>query len=487
MRITVLNFMLTIAILSLISIQFSSCNKNQFITNPGAGLVFEVDTLTFDTVFTKLGNATRRFKVFNRHKQPIMISNVRLGGGNLSDYKINIDGYTGHSSSNIEIPAEDSIYIFANVYIDPSNGDAIREDSIVFETAGGGSQSVILNAYGWNATYIGDIGYITTFNSNVTLTAGKPYIFMGYIRFKDACLTIQAGTEIFMYGGPSSLPGGRAAIIIDTNACIKSNVGGDLNNPVEIKTHRLEADYQDIAFHHQGIVLKAFSRDNQIHGTIIRNAVDGVQVEGGSTNTNPKLEIKNSYIYNVDRSGILGIAGDIKAENLVIANSNKYNVIAIYGGTYDFKHCTFANYGAKYARRSEAILSFRDYSVGVDSNENEIVYVNNDPSYAHFTNSIIYGSKKEETEFLLGNGANPNYTYSFDYCLMKVDTFSQGILSSCITNQKPLFVDKEDLNYEIDSTASPAYQAATPIGILQDANNKNRSVNTPSIGAYEIN
>ncbi len=481
MRFTLLKaitFLLAIFIL----IQLTACNKNQLITSPGAGLVFELDTLTFDTVFTNLGNATRRFKVYNPHSQPIKINTIWLGGGANSDYKINIDGYTGHQSTNVEIPAKDSIYIFAKVYINPSNGNAIREDSILFETEGGGTQRVMLHAYGWNATYIGAIGYQTTYTSDLTLTANQPYIFMGYIRFKNACLTIPAGTEIYMYGGPSTKPGGRAAIIIDSNACIKSNVGGYLDNPVEIKTHRLEPDYQGIAFHHQGIILKPYSRDNQIHGTIIRNGIDGIQVEGGSTNGNPKLEIKNSYIYNIDRAGIIAIEGDILAENLIIANSNQYNIVAIHGGTYDFKHCTFANYGAGLVHRSEAILSFRDYYVDAD----KVVFVNNNPSHAHFKNTIIYGNRREEIEFLFANGSNSNYPYSFDYCLMKVDTFNQGVLGTCIKNQKPLFIDTEELDYQIDSTDSPARRAASSIGVYKDANQKTRSVISPSIGAYEI-
>ena len=69
---------------------------------------------------------------------------------------------------------------------------------------------------------------------------------------------------------------------------------------------------------------------------------------------------------------------------------------------------------------------------------------------------------------------------------MKLDTFSQGVLSTCLTNQKPLFVDEDELNYEIDSTGSPAHQNGLAIGVLKDANCKNRSVNQPSIGAYEI-
>jgi len=470
---------LTLFLSFLLFFQLTSCKKNQFITSAGAGLSFEVDTLTFDTVFTGLGNATRRFKVYNPHPQPILLNNVRLAGGQYSDYKINIDGFTGHTSSNIEIPPKDSIYIFAKVYIDPNNGDAIREDSILFETDGGGSQRVVLHAYGWNANYIGQVGYQTTFFSDTTLTPGRPYIFMGIVRFVNACLTIQGGTQIYMFGGPSTQPGGRAAILIDSNACIKSNVGGDLNNPVELKTHRLEADYQNITFHHQGIILATYSRDNQIHGTIIRNAVDGIQVQARSINSSPKLEIRKSFIYNVDRAGIIGLNADIDAYNTIIANSNQYNFVGIYGGEYDFTHCTFANLGSALVSRSEPIISARDYLV-----EDDIVFQNDTTNHTIFTNCIIYGTKREEVEFLLADN-NPLYDFELNHTLVKADTFSQGIGPNCIRNQDPLFVDEDEFIFEIDSSGSPAKDAGRSTSTFTDALGRIRNTSSPTLGAYE--
>ena len=307
MNIRTSNLLLSFAVLFLIW-QLSACKKDQFITENGAGLEFSLDTLTFDTVFTGLGNATRRFKVYNPHDQIILLKNVFLGGGDQSDFNINIDGFTGSSSNDIEIPAGDSIYIFANVYIDPNNGDAIRKDSILFETEGGGTQKVVLFAYGWNANYIGQVGYLTSYtNTTLTLNNSKPYIFMGVVAIdSNSCIVIPGGTEIYMFGGPTTRPGDRALLYIGHESCIESNVGGNLSNPVEFKTHRLEEDYQFITFHHNGIYLSKTSRNNIIDGTIIRNAVDGVFVDSFSTNSNYKLSMNSCKIYNVERSGVLG-------------------------------------------------------------------------------------------------------------------------------------------------------------------------------------
>lgn len=491
-----------LVVLSVALLHLSSCQKDIFITSPGAGLEFSLDTLTFDTVFTNLGNATRRFKVYNPHDQIIRINRARLGGGSQSDFKINIDGASTVSASNIEIPAKDSIYVFATVFIDPNNGDAVRLDSIIFETDGGGSQRVILHAYGWNAEYIGQVGYLTTFtNQTVTLNNSKPYIFMGIVAFdSSSCLVIPGGVEIYMFGGPTTRPGDRAMIYIGHESCIRSNVGGDLNNPVEIKTHRLEEDYQLVPFHHNGIYLSKTSKDNLIHGTIIRNAVDGVFVDSFSTNGSPKLEMTNCKIYNVQRSGVLGRGAHIEMTNTVIANSNQFNFIGIRGGAYNFRHCTFANYGLGLVSRSEVILSYRNYEIQIIGGVETAV---TDAGEAYFTNCIIYGNKREEVEVLTAGNPVNNFKYEFTNCLMKVDTFSQNMVN-CITNKDPLFVDKDDYNYDIDSTGSPANNAGVstsmPIpqgswsiftflspfsGPFQDIINVQREP-TPAIGAYEI-
>lgn len=475
-----------------IGLQLMACNRNELITTPGAGLEFSLDTLTFDTVFTNLGTATRRLKVYNRHSQPIRINRISLGGGQSSDYNINIDGLAGVEAENVEIPAQDSIYIFANVFIDPNNGDAIRTDSITFQTDGGGAQNVILYAYGWNAEYIGRVGFRRSYiNQTVQFSNVRPYILMGEIFIdSNSCLNIDAGAQIYMFGGPTSNPGDRALIYIGHNSCIRSNIGGDLTNPVEIKTHRLEEDYQFITFHHNGIYLSPTSLDNIIEGTIIRNAVDGIFVDSASVNNNPKLRMKNCKIFNVDRSCVLSRGGDIEMSNTILANSNQYNFVGIRGGDYVFRHCTFVNFANDLVSRSEPIFSYRDFEVQIIAGVETIVLNRGD---AYFTNCIMYGNRSEEIEVVLGNGNNPNFNYAFNNCLVKVDTFSQNLFN-CVENQNPLFVEEDEGNYQIDSTDSPANNVGTAnvfptgsaAGPAADAIGRARIGGTPDIGAYVI-
>jgi len=318
---------------------------------------------------------------------------------------------------------------------------------------------------------------------------------MGIVAFdSSSCLIIPGGTEIYMFGGPTSKPGDRAMIYIGHESCIKSNENGNLNNPVEIKTHRLEEDYQLITFHHNGIYLSKTSWNNIIHGTIIRNAVDGIFVDSASMNMPvPKVDIKNSKIYNVDRSGVLGRGSDIVMTNTVIANSNQYNFIGIRGGNYNFRHCTFANISTGLVSRSEPILSYRDYEIQIINGVETAV---TDVGHSYFTNCIIYGNKNEEVEILMANDPPVDFSYTFTNCLMKLDTFGDNqpqVMVNCITNQDPLFVDEDENNYRIDSLGSPANDGGTPstvnslFGPNFDIISQLRNSNTPAIGAYSIN
>jgi hypothetical protein len=133
---------------------FISCKKDKVITSSGAKLSFSQDSVLFDTVFTSIGSTTKLFRVHNRNNGKVNISSIRLARGNASFYRLNVDGVAGKSFSNIEIAANDSMYIFVEVTIDPNNqlNPFIYRDSILFDL-NGSEQHFDLIAFGQNAYY----------------------------------------------------------------------------------------------------------------------------------------------------------------------------------------------------------------------------------------------------------------------------------------------------------------------------------------------
>ena len=113
---------------------FFSCEKEEFNTSFDANLIFSIDTILFDTVFTTIGSATQKFTVKNPYNKNLKISSIYLAGGENSPYRLNIDGYPGVRLDNIELREKDSLYIFVEITIDPNNSDLplVVKDSIIF-------------------------------------------------------------------------------------------------------------------------------------------------------------------------------------------------------------------------------------------------------------------------------------------------------------------------------------------------------------------
>ena len=146
--------LLLIVITFFIAISNTSCKKEKLLT-AGGELRYSTDTLTFDTVFTSLGSFTTQVKIYNPQNQKVNISSIRLGGGDKSFFHINVNGISRNATSNIELEAKDSMYVFATVTIDPRNQDNpfIVQDSLI-ATMNGNDYILPFLAYGQDAHYI---------------------------------------------------------------------------------------------------------------------------------------------------------------------------------------------------------------------------------------------------------------------------------------------------------------------------------------------
>ena len=153
-----------------------ACKKESFITSPDARVTITADSLKYDTVFTTAGSVTQSFKIVNENDQKINISSVKLMGGNSSAYKINADGFVGPEINNLEIAANDSLYVFVSVVIDQNTKDLpfIIQDSIQV-SYNGRDRWVQLEAWGQNAHFFRN----KEITGNETWTNDLPYVILG--------------------------------------------------------------------------------------------------------------------------------------------------------------------------------------------------------------------------------------------------------------------------------------------------------------------
>ncbi len=444
---------------------FTSCRKNIFDNNPSLQLTFSTDTLAFDTVFTQLGSATRLFKVFNENNNGLR-TNVRLAGGDASNFRINVDGSSGNLLSDVEIYGNDSMYVFVEVTVDPNglNTPLIITDSVIFET-NGNIQRVILSAWGQDAFYYSGMRVCdeTWFNND-----GKPYVIFNSMLVDSSCtLTIQEGVKVYLS------PNSRLFV----NGTLKIN--GTAENPVVMQGVRLEKFYENLPGQWEGIHLLRGSTNNEINGAELKNSVVGVRIDSLPVNLQPNLRLKNTKIYNTLSSGILALTAVVFAENCLIFNNGEFSVQLELGGLYDFNHCTFANYGSVTINHQKPVLRMSNYL------EASGVLLLSELD-ATFTNCVVYGSLEEEVEIdPYEDDPSLQFKYILDHCLLRTKRLETDTgFVTVILNQDPRFVEREKDNFNLKED-SPCRGAGKTTTVTTDLNGNSRS-NPPDIGAYEF-
>lgn len=441
-------------ILSIILVLFS-CKKDDFITSPEAILKFSADSLKFDTVFTTVGSVTQSFKIINNNKKKILISEVYLNSA--SAFKLNIDGVAGNNASNIEVPANDSIYVYVTVKINPDASQLpfLVSDSIKF-LYNNNTKFIQLQAYGRNANFLRDsvISTSTTFNSAL------PYVILGSLKIDEgATLNLSAGTELYFHADAPLL----------VNGTLKVN--GTYQNKVVFKSDRLDEYYRDLPGSWPGIYFSETSANNIFTFAEIKNAVTGISSTEGMLST-PKIILQQCIIDNCYDAGIFLDKTSADISNTLISNCNA-NIKIRRGGNYSFTFCTVVSYSTRYLRRTSPVFSVFDF------NEQQEVF----PLNATIVNSIFYGDNLINDELELINFGS-DFNAEFKNCIYKSSfTPVNAMFESCMVNQNPEFINIDEADFRI--LTGPAIDNGISTPFLKDLDDYNREVGLPDIGAYE--
>jgi len=312
--------MKNLAIVSIsIFILFYSCKKDSFITSADAQVRISAEELKFDTVFTTTGSITQSFKIINENDQKLRLSSIKLMGGSNSYFKINADGYLGPQVSNIEINANDSVYVFVSVSINQNaaNLPFVVRDSIQVNY-NGNVQQVALEAWGLNAHFF----------RNKKITADEiwnndlPYVILGSLTVDpNKKLTINKGCRVYVHAD--------APILVD--GTIEINGAKDTVDRVYFRGDRLDDPYNDFPAGWPGIFFRTTSKDNIFNYAVVKNAYQAIVAQDPSPNANPKLILNECIVDNAYDAGIIAINSSIRARNCLVSNCGK-NVILAKGG-----------------------------------------------------------------------------------------------------------------------------------------------------------
>jgi len=449
------------------------------MNSPDAQLSFSADTIMFDTIFTTIGSTTQNLRVYNPYNENILISRIKLGGGDMSNFRLNVNGELVNEAYEIEIPARDSIYIFVEVTVDP-NGQALPmvvQDSIEF-TTNANVQDIKLIAYGQDFHLIRGENIETS-----TWTSEKPYLIYDYAYVDSlSTLTIEPGTRIHFHKGAGLYVKGRL------------EVNGTFQNQVYFMQDRLEDTYEDIPDQWNGIVLFSGSHGNVINYANIRNANIGLQVGNIENEGYASVELSNTTIENMAYAGIFALKSKIFGYNDVVANCGFYAVALLVGGEYEFYHSTIANYWGNFSSKARSTSSLViSNALVINQSDGSKVTFTGDLEKAIFGNSIIYGNNSVEIE--LGKDDESKFNYLFDHCIIQVpDSFNTSNNNHFKNVWKgagfdPEFIDPYDEYIYALDTLSPAkdvgkeeYAKMFPLDI---ANKSRTDDDGPDLGAFE--
>ncbi|WP_460558838.1 hypothetical protein [Ferruginibacter profundus] len=457
-------------LLSAFCFLLSSCKKDSFITSAEARLTITADSLKYDTVFTTTGSITKSFKIINENSQKLRLSKVKLMGGTASAFKINVNGTAATELNNIEIEANDSIYVFASVTINPNaaNLPFIVSDSILINY-NGNDRFVQLQAYGQNAIYLTN----KVITGNVTWTNTLPFVILKSLRIDTtAALTIQPGTKIYSHAD--------APFIVDGTLIIN----GTKNNEVVFAGDRLDNEYKDLPAGWPGIYFRGNSKNNVLKFAVIKNAYQAVVATSPSVNTNPKLILQQCIIDNAYDAGVLAANTSIYANNSLISNCGS-NIALIYGGEYNFTHCTVASFSNLYLLHKNPVLTVSNFATQggatVTANLN-----------ATFRNCIFWADTGfVNNEVVVNKQGSNTFNVLFEKNLYRVQSDpANSTLTGNIKNQYPQFdsidISKRIYDFRITKTnAAPGINKGIATGFTKDLDDGNRNVGLPDLGCYE--
>jgi hypothetical protein len=451
----------------MVTFGFLSCRKKDKVdTSPSMQLAFSTDTVFFDTVFPSLGSITKRLVVYNNNANKVSISSIRLAGGTASSYRLNVNGTPASDLSNVEIPGDDSIYIFVRVTIDPQNVSTpyIVSDLIEFMT-NGNPQQVKLVSWGREAVFY----HNESISGSITWDSLLAHVIYGSLRIDtNSTLTIMPGTKVYLHKD--------AYLAVSYQSSLK--VQGTLEHPVRVQGDRMDPYYKDLPGQWGGIYLEKGSRDHDMNYAYIKNGIFGVAVDSLGRDGAPMLNMSNCIIQNMSSVGIYAYGSSINGVNCVIGDCGGNCLSVNYGGEYDFRYLTVGNYWFASVRHAASVY-LNNYTY--DTLTGNKIF--SPLKKAWFTNAIIYGTNDDEIELDSAGGAM--FNYQFDHALLKTKLKTNNPLKyiNCLVNKDPKFVDAYKLNYQIDSI-SPAIKAAKDIGIPRDIRGNNRG-QEPALGAYE--
>ena len=342
----------TFLLLSILAALFGCSDNDSFTTSPTATLSFSTDSVIMDTIFSTVGSRTYNFWVYNRSRDGLRLTSVRLRQGNQTGFRVNVDGAyldnaLGSVVTDLEVRKGDSIRVFVELTA-PENRQPepqIIEDELVFQLESGVQQRVCLRGWAWDALLLRDL----VVSRDSLIQSQKPIVIYGGLRVDSAAtLTIRNTTLYFHDQAGIDVYG----TLLTDGAVLR---GDRLDHMFDYLT------YDRVSGQWRGVTIHSSSFGNQIIDSEIRNACDGLVCDSAAF-LGPdvqRLYMERSIIHNCKGAGLLAYNSYVGLSRCQFTNTLG-DCVAVYGGAAVIDRCTLAQFYPLSADRGAA-LRFANY------------------------------------------------------------------------------------------------------------------------------
>ncbi len=480
-----------IPVMALALVGISCTDDDSFSLRTDHVLTFSSDSVSMDTVFSRVPTARKSLWVYNRSGDGIRCTNVRLENGNQSGFRVNVDGVylgqeSGFQTSGVELRNKDSLFV--NIELtSPMNykiGPQLLEDNLVFSLESGVQQKINLSAYSWDADIVKNL----TIKGDTTIVSERPIVVYGPMTVDSLSrTTIAPGTTLYFHAGAS----------LQVYGTLISEGTADKN--IVMRTDRTDRmfsylPYDMVSGQWGGICFHSSSYGNSMAYTDVHSTFNGILCDSSNVDK-VKLLLRNSTVHNCQGYGVRAVNSTVGISNCQLTNTLK-DCVSIVGGRAQIVSSTLAQF-YPFDSNTGAALSFTNYET--DDNLKNKVYP---LLQMDCINSIVTGS---EDDVVMGTAVDSveAYTYRFENCILRTDSLANGENIKNIIWENADSVDTDTVyggekNFRLVDYAtqhfdfhlsgvSKAIGAATADGdfALPTDRDGNRRDDRPDIGCYE--
>lgn len=329
-----------------------SCSDESFSTSRNDKLLFSVDTLKMDTVFSGVPSSTYSFKVYNRNDNSLRINQIRLARGNQSGFRVNVDGVyldnmNGSQAQDFDIRKGDSLLVLVELTSHATNqlSPQAVEDKLLFTLESGVEQSVNLMAFSWDAVSLRDL----VVSNDTVVSSTKPIIVYGGIKVDSgAVLTIKSPATLYFHAS--------AGIDVFGRLIVEGQQGDD----VVMRGDRLDRmfdylPYDRVSGQWRGIHFHSSSTANRIDYADIHSAEDGLVCDSADIDPSVlRLELAHTTVHNCKGYGLKADNSRVSLVNCQLTNTLG-DCLAVTGGHTVITYCTLAQFYPFSADRGVAL------------------------------------------------------------------------------------------------------------------------------------